>query len=80
MDGGGSADREIRLQLMLQTQELEAIEEWRFAKRMPSRAAAIRELLRRGLLAEGFDIAPLGKRSASFGLTDGQMSDGKSDD
>lgn len=53
---------------MLQPQELEAIEEWRFVKRMPSRASAVRELLRRGLLAEGFDLAPTGKRSASFSV------------
>jgi hypothetical protein len=62
-------ERDIRLQVMLQAQELEAIEQWRFAKRMPSRAAAIRELIRRGLLAEGFTIAPAGKSSAEFGVT-----------
>ncbi len=33
-----------RLQIMLTTEELEALDNWRFAKRMPSRAAAIREL------------------------------------
>lgn len=58
------ADRDVRLQIMLQPQELEAIEEWRFAKRMPSRAAAVRELLRRGLQAEGFDIAPTASAQA----------------
>ena len=62
-------ERDIRLQVMLQAQELEAIEQWRFAKRMPSRAAAIRELIRRGLLAEGFTIAPSGKPSSDFGVT-----------
>ena len=30
-------DRDVRLQIMLQPQELEAIEVWRFSKRMPSR-------------------------------------------
>lgn len=40
-------DRDIRLQIMLQPEELQAIEDWRFSKRMPSRAAAVRELLRR---------------------------------
>jgi hypothetical protein len=29
------------------------IDDWRLAKRMPSRGSAIRELLRRGLAAEG---------------------------
>jgi hypothetical protein len=62
-------ERDIRLQVMLQAQELEAIEHWRFAKHMPSRAAAIRELIRRGLQAEGFTIAPTGKASSEFGVT-----------
>jgi len=35
---------------MLDALELEAIDSWRFDNRMPSRAAAIRELIRRGLL------------------------------
>ena len=38
-----------RLQIMLDDAELAALETWRFTKHMPSRAAAIRELLRRGL-------------------------------
>jgi hypothetical protein len=38
-----------RLQAMLSAEELAALDDWRFAQRMPSRAAAIRELLRRGL-------------------------------
>jgi hypothetical protein len=63
-----SADRTVRLQIMLQADELQAIEDWRFAKRMPSRASAIRELLHRGLAAEGFRLAETGKRSASFGV------------
>ena len=44
-----------RLQIMLTKEEIEALDNWRFQKRMPSRAAAIRELLKRGLAAEGFD-------------------------
>ena len=43
--------RTEKLQLMLDEQELKAIDDWRFAHRMPTRAAAIRELLRRGLVA-----------------------------
>ena len=46
--------REVRLQIMLLPQELKAIDDWRFANRMPSRASAVRELLQRGLAAEGF--------------------------
>ena len=40
-----------RLQVMLAPNELKAIEDWRYHKRMPSRSAAVRELLRRGLSA-----------------------------
>lgn len=64
------AERELRLQIMLQAEELAAIEDWRFKRRMPSRAAAVRELLRRGLAAEGFDLAEQGKQSAAFGVND----------
>ncbi|MGN6469872.1 MAG: hypothetical protein ACTHLC_09835, partial [Rhizobiaceae bacterium] len=46
-------ERPERLQIMLSEEELTALENWRFEQRMPSRAAAIRELLRRGLAAEG---------------------------
>jgi hypothetical protein len=38
-----------RLQIMLTEEELDALDTWRFSRRMPSRAAAVRELLRRGL-------------------------------
>lgn len=58
-----------RLQIMLTKEELEALDSWRFAKRMPSRAAAIRELLKRGLAAEGFDSARGGSKSEDFGVT-----------
>lgn len=43
--------RTEKLQLMLDDFEMEAIDDWRFRNRMPSRAAAIRELIRRGLLS-----------------------------
>ena len=58
-----------RLQIMLTQEELEALDNWRFSRRMPSRAAAIRELLKRGLLAEGFDLAEGGSKSRDFGVT-----------
>jgi len=70
-------ERDVRLQIMLQPQELEAIEEWRFSKRMPSRASAVRELLRRGLAAEGFELAPGGKQSGEFGVTEPKPATGK---
>ena len=57
-----------RLQIMLTGEELEALDNWRFAKRMPSRAAAIRELLKRGLAAEGFMKADSDMKSRDFGV------------
>jgi hypothetical protein len=60
--------REERLQIMLTMPELRAVDDWRFQKRMPSRASAVRELLRRGLAAEGFELADEGTKSQDFGL------------
>lgn len=57
-----------RLQIMLTSDELSALDDWRFARRMPSRAAAIRELLKRGLAAEGFDLAGQGAKSTDYGV------------
>jgi hypothetical protein len=58
-----------RLQIMLTADELSALDDWRFAKRMPSRASAIRELLKRGLAAEGWDLAGQGSKSTDYGVT-----------
>jgi len=58
-----------RLQIMLTATELEAVDTWRFKRRMPSRASAVRELLKRGLTAEGFDMAEGGSKSQDFGVT-----------
>jgi hypothetical protein len=60
-----------RLQIMLTDKELEAVDNWRFASRMPSRAAAVRELLKRGLAAEGFLTAEPGSHSKDFSVTGG---------
>lgn len=62
--------RSERLQVMLEPEELEAIDIWKFENRLPTRAAAIRELLRRGLHAGGTKIAagPGGGNSRSFGV------------
>ena len=64
----GVLNRGERLQLMLTEDEVAALDDWRFAKRMPSRAAAIRELLKRGLAAEGFDSAKVGAKSKDYGV------------
>lgn len=58
-----------RLQLMLTPEELIVLDDFRFRTRMPSRAAAVRELLRRGLAAEGFDAAAFGAKSEDFSVT-----------
>lgn len=60
--------REQRLQIMLTNVELGALDNWRFSRHMPSRASAIRELLRRGLAAEGFALADPDMRSRDFGV------------
>lgn len=71
-----------RLQIMLTQDELEALDNWRFSRRMPSRAAAVRELLKRGLAAEGV-AGPDGRsRSQDFGViaTPAQQGRSPSDD
>jgi hypothetical protein len=60
--------RSERLQIMLTDKELSALDDWRFGRRMPSRASAIRELLKRGLAADGFSVALQHERSKDFGL------------
>jgi hypothetical protein len=62
------ASRGERLQIMLTRKELDALDTWRFSARMPSRAAAIRELLKRGLSAEGFAVADGQMKSSDFGV------------
>ena len=57
-----------RLQIMLTLGELKALDDWRFSRRMPSRASAVRELLHRGLKAEGFMVAETGAKSQDFGM------------
>jgi hypothetical protein len=57
-----------RLQIMLTDDELAAVDDWRFSRRMPSRAAAVRELLKRGLAAEGFALANKSTKSKEFGI------------
>ncbi|MBR0777415.1 hypothetical protein JQ543_26410 [Bradyrhizobium diazoefficiens] len=58
-----------RIQLMLSPEELTAIDDFRFKRRMPSRASAIRELMKRGLAAEGFEEANYGATSGEYGVT-----------
>ena len=68
----GEITRGERMQIMLTAAEVAALDDWRFAKRMPSRASAIRELLKRGLAAEGFITAEVGAQSKDFGVVAGK--------
>jgi hypothetical protein len=53
---------------MLTAEELRAVDDWRFHRRMPSRASAIREILRLGLIAQGVHLAEAGDKSKDFGV------------
>jgi hypothetical protein len=68
----GDLTREERLQIMLTEDELTALDDWRFARRMPSRASAVRELLKRGLAAEGFAVAKNGSHSKDYGIVEAE--------
>jgi hypothetical protein len=57
-----------RLQIMLTPDELLLVDDFRYKRRMPSRASAVRELLKRGLAAEGFATAERGAKSTDFSV------------
>lgn len=61
--------RSERIQLMLDVDELEAIDAWRFHNRLPTRAAAIRELIRRGLMNQTMEPPETrAARTTDFGV------------
>jgi hypothetical protein len=64
----GELTRGERLQIMLSPEELEAVDDFRFKQRMPSRAAAVRELFRLGLASTGATIAEGHRKSGDFGV------------
>jgi hypothetical protein len=66
--GNGGLARELRLQIMLSPQELKAVDNFRFEHRMPSRAAAVRELLRHGIASVGTVIENAGVKSRDYGV------------
>jgi hypothetical protein len=57
-----------RLQIMLSPEELALIDDFRFKHRMPTRAAAVRELLRHGLGVGGADDGTSGVKSSNYGV------------
>jgi hypothetical protein len=56
-----------RLQIMLSPEELLVVDDFRFRHRMPTRAAAVRELLKLGLAAGTTDGGPRMK-SSDYGV------------
>lgn len=56
-----------RLQIMLSPEELSAIDDFRFKLRMPTRAAAVRELLKFGLASADI-VTGTGSKSSDFGV------------
>jgi hypothetical protein len=68
----GTRERGERLQIMLTGAELTALDDFRFKNRMPSRASAIREILRRGLGVNGEQAARAGSKSRDFGVITGE--------
>jgi hypothetical protein len=56
-----------RLQVMLSPEELALIDDFRFKHRMPTRAAAVRELLKLGLTVVASD-AGAGVKSSNYGV------------
>jgi len=59
--------RDERLQIMLSPAELRLVDDFRFRYRMPTRAAAVRELLKLGLAAQGIGGED-GRKSSDYGL------------
>jgi len=63
-----SLTRGERLQIMLSPDELMAVDNYRFQQRMPSRAAAVRELFRLSLASAGLTQDVSGKKSSEFSV------------
>jgi hypothetical protein len=55
---------------MLTPQELRKIDDWRFMRRMPSRAAAVRALLKLGLAYIEVDVGRPGFKSQDGGASE----------
>jgi len=63
-----SLTRGERLQIMLSPEELGVVDDFRFKQRMPSRAAAVRELFKLGLTVARQSPALAGQKSTDFGV------------
>lgn len=61
--------RTERVQIMLEPDEVRLIDNWRYENRIPSRSAAVRELVRRGLdpVSRHYQTDPR-RKSKDYGL------------
>jgi hypothetical protein len=66
--GGTGLARKERLQFLLSPEELKVVDDFRFKYRMPSRAAAVRELLRHGISVAGAAKEKPGVKSGDYGV------------
>ena len=57
---------------MLSEDELRLVDDFRYQNRMPSRAAAVRELFRLGLANLTTSSAGVGQKSSSYGVANGK--------
>jgi hypothetical protein len=73
----GELTRPERLQIMLMPEEMAALDDFRFKQRMPSRAAAVRELFRLGLASRGITVTDGHSKSGDFGVLASPKNNGK---
>ena len=67
MKKNGNLTRGERLQIMMSPEELAVVDDFRFKQRMPSRAAAVRELFKLGLTVARRPTSA-GQKSTDFGV------------
>ena len=70
-NGPSGLAREERLQIMVSPEELKVVDSFRFQYRMPSRAAAVRELFRLGIGAAAVVVDNAGIKSSDYGVLKG---------
>ena len=76
MRKNGNLARGERLQIMLSPEELAVVDDFRFKQRMPSRAAAVRELFKLGLTNVRPPTALAGQKSTDFGVLEDKTNGG----
>ena len=77
MKKNGNLTRGERLQIMMSPEELAVVDDFRFKQRMPSRAAAVRELFKLGLTVATESPALAGQKSTDFGVLEATSNDGR---